>query len=512
MPPVSVDPFSLFRDILSGMEEVSLYDVCIADDEALIQQSITARLRASGIPVRVLGCAGNAENAIVLYWSAKPDVFFVDINMPGADGLSLVRRIREEDPDCSTKFIIITGYDDFAHMREAIQSGVMDYLKKPISTEEFNAVLASAVKQIQQERRKNFPEKDGSVLYDEYVAAGRRILSGGTLLAAYAPSADVLDEYEKEGKILHDFLKSSREEEKGNRFSLSFQNVRNLRLYYCPDCVMPPKELSPILRPLTIRAGMSFVYTYPEAEALELLTERLEQFLNSRFLRPALIECSGRAAGFSTDTGMLDYAMENGQQNSCRAAIGILLAQISAGAETIGELSSFYRHIILLFINKYVTHNISMPGSLKLELSPFALCRYQNLKTLETFLSGTASSLARIIGASGRSRELIPGVIEYLKQNYRNNITLNDLSGHFYVTPSYLSRRFREKTGLTFVEYLEEIRLEKAKEYLTSSDAKITDISEQVGYLDPNYFSKIFKRKYHLSPSDYRMAHRSPES
>jgi two-component system response regulator YesN len=489
------------------MEEDSLYDVCIADDEILIQQSITVRLRTSGTPVRVLGCADNAERAMILYWSAKPDIFFVDINMPGADGLSLVRKIREEDPDCSTKFIVITGYDDFAHMREAIQSGVIDYLKKPIDTEEFNAVLASAAKQIRQERRTNFPEKDGSALYDEYITGGRRILSGGTLLAAYAPSPDVLNEYEKEGKNLHVFLKGSPEEEKGNRISLSFQNVRNLRLYYCPDCVMLRKDLHPILRPLIVRAGMSFVYAYPKAEALELLTERLEQSLNSRFLRPALIECSGKAAGFSTDTGLLDYAIENGQQDSCRIAIGILLDQIGAGDETIGELSSFYRHIILLLINKYVTHNISMPGPLKLELSPFALCRYPNLETLKAFLSGTASSLARIIGVAGRSRELIPGVVEYLKQNYRNNITLNDLSGHFYVTPSYLCRRFREKTGLTLVEYLEEMRLEKAEEYLTSSDTKITDISEQVGYMDPNYFSKIFKRKYRLSPSDYRMAH-----
>ncbi|MDR1655786.1 MAG: helix-turn-helix domain-containing protein, partial [Treponema sp.] len=488
------------------MEEDSLYDVCIADDEVLIQQSITVRLRTSGIPVRVLGCVGNAESALALYWSAKPDIFFVDINMPGDDGLSLVRRIREEDPDCSTKFIIITGYGDFAHMREAIRSSVMDYLKKPISTEEFNAVLASAAKQIQQERRKKIPEKDGSALYDEYVAGGRRILSGGTLLAAYAPSADILSEHEKEGKNLHAFLKGSRKEETGNRLSLSFQNVRNLRLYYCPDCVMSRKDLYPLLQPLTVRAGMSFVYAYPGAEALELLTERLEQSLNSRFFHPVLIECSGKAAGLSTDTGMLDYAMENGQQDSCRIALGILLDQISAGEETIGELGSFYRQIILLFINKYVTHNIPMPGPLKLELSPFALCRYPNMKTLKAFLGGTASSLARIIGETGRSRELIPGVIEYLKQNYRNNITLNDLSGHFYVTPSYLSRRFREKTGLTLVEYLEEIRLEKAEEYLTSSDTKITDISEQVGYMDPNYFSKIFKRKYRLSPSDYRMA------
>ncbi|MDR1949420.1 MAG: helix-turn-helix domain-containing protein [Spirochaetaceae bacterium] len=484
--------------------------MCIADDEVLIQQSITARLRTSGTPVRVLGCAENAESAIILYWSAKPDIFFVDINMPGADGLSLVRRIREEDPDCSTKFIIITGYDDFSHLREAIQSGVTDYLKKPISTGEFNAVIAAAVNRIQAERKKNFSEKREDDFYENYMAEGGqgRVLGGGTLLAAYAPSGDILNDQEKEGRGLHFFLTDSPEKKREGRFALSFQNIRNLRLYYCPGSVIPRRDLQAILLPLTTRLGMSFVYSWPQTEGLETLVERLEQSLNSRFLRPGLIECSRKVFTSSADTGRLDYAIENGQQDSCRSAVTALLSRVSAKVETIGELSTLYRQIILLFINKYVTHNISMPGPLKLELSPFALCRYQNRETLRNFLCGAASSLARTIGAEGRSGELIQGVIEYLKQNYRNNITLNDVSGHFYVTAPYLSRRFREKTGLTFVEYLEEIRLEKAEEYLTASDTKITDISEQVGYMDPNYFSKVFKRKYRLSPSDYRSAHR----
>jgi two-component system response regulator YesN len=486
-----------------------VYGVCIADDEDLIQQSITARLRTSGTPVRVVGCADNAESAMILYWSAKPDIFFVDINMPGADGLSLIRRIRKEDPDCSTQFIIITGYDDFTHLQEAIRSGVTDYLKKPIDTEEFNAVVAAAASRIQNERKKKLSEKGGTVFYEDFIAAGGgdRLLNGGTLLAAYAPTGDILGEEEKEGKSLHAFLGGSPAEKSGKQFVLGFQHVPNLRLYYCPDRVIPRRDLSLLFQPLTVRKGMSFVYSWPRMEEPEFLAERLEQSMNGRFLRPVLIECSRKISGSSADTGRLDYGIENGQQDSCRTAIGALISRVSAEAETIGELSALYRQIILLFINKYIAHNISMPGLLKLELSPFALCRYQSQEALRAFLCGIASSLARTIGARGRSGELIQGVIGYLKQHYRNNITLGNVSDHFYVTPQYLSRRFRKKTGLTFVEYLEEIRLEKAEEYLTASDTKITDISELVGYPDPNYFARLFKRKYRLSPSSYRMAH-----
>ena len=149
-----------------------------------------------------------------------------------------------------------------------------------------------------------------------------------------------------------------------------------------------------------------------------------------------------------------------------------------------------------------------MPPALKLELSPFALCRFPDLQALRAFLSGSASSLAEAVGAESPRGDLIGEVIEYLRQHYREGISLNTLAREFFITPPYLSRRFREKTGLTFVEYLEELRLEKAEAYLLASDAKITGIAGQVGYLDPNYFAKVFKKKYGLSPSDYRAASR----
>jgi two-component system response regulator YesN len=83
------------------------------------------------------------------------------------------------------------------------------------------------------------------------------------------------------------------------------------------------------------------------------------------------------------------------------------------------------------------------------------------------------------------------------------------MADQFFVSPPYLSRRFKEKTGITFGEYLEDIRMDKAQEYLINSEAPIADISERVGYQDPAYFAKVFKQKYHISPREYRHKNKS---
>ncbi|MDR2477505.1 MAG: response regulator [Treponema sp.] len=486
-----------------------MYDVCIADDEKLIQQSITARIRESGIPAHVVGCADNAENARSLYWSAKPDIFFVDINMPGTDGLGLVRRIREEDPGCTAKFIIITGYDDFAHMREAIQSGAMDYLKKPISTEEFNKTLASAVNMIRQERRKRISSGDGFVLYENFLDNGNSILKSGTLLALYVPSAEIFAEKELMDKTAASFFTHTKGKPADGSFSLRFQNVHNVMLWYCPERNIPKNAILPIFRGLMKRTNISIVYAHPESDDIVSLTERMEQSMNFRFFHPGLIECIREPVIINLETGVLDYYLENGQIEAAGSAASALVPKTISGEHGAAGLGPVFRQIILLLINKYISHNIPMPVSLKLELSPFALCRFQTLENLKTFLCGAASTLAKNISDQERKSELIQSVIDYIRQNYRKDVSLNYLARQFFVTPPYLSRRFKEKTGLTFIEYLEDIRLEKAEEFLAGSDAKINDISEQVGYMDPNYFAKVFRRKYHLSPSDYRLTRKN---
>lgn len=92
----------------------------------------------------------------------------------------------------------------------------------------------------------------------------------------------------------------------------------------------------------------------------------------------------------------------------------------------------------------------------------------------------------------------------FIRQHYNENISLNMLAEQFYMHPNYLSRLFKEKTGENFVEYLTEVRMQKAQELLRDSEYKIIEICGMVGYDNPRSFSKAFKHFTGMTPRECR--------
>jgi AraC-like DNA-binding protein len=108
---------------------------------------------------------------------------------------------------------------------------------------------------------------------------------------------------------------------------------------------------------------------------------------------------------------------------------------------------------------------------------------------------------------SGRSnaevKRLIEGAMIYLQQNYKHDISLDNCADHIGTNPFYLSKSFKLVTGKNFIDYLTELRIEKAKELLRDSEMKINDVAEQVGY-QHSYFNRIFKKQEGMTPTSYR--------
>ena len=132
--------------------------ICIADDEEYVLKSIRRRIEQSGLDVEIAGTAKNGVEAYELYEKVNPDIYYVDINMPLCSGLDFVERVRTLDKNSITKFIIVSGYDDFAYMKKAIKTGVVNYIMKPISQQEFMDTLREACEDIEALREKQIEE------------------------------------------------------------------------------------------------------------------------------------------------------------------------------------------------------------------------------------------------------------------------------------------------------------------------------------------------------------------
>lgn len=102
----------------------------------------------------------------------------------------------------------------------------------------------------------------------------------------------------------------------------------------------------------------------------------------------------------------------------------------------------------------------------------------------------------------------IERIQEYIRKNYSQKITLDDLSDHVGINKYYLIRLFKQKTGLSPIDYLIHVRLAEAEKLLASSDVTISKISDMVGFHSPSHFSKTFKESNHCTPSAFRKKHR----
>ncbi len=141
-----------------------------------------------------------------------------------------------------------------------------------------------------------------------------------------------------------------------------------------------------------------------------------------------------------------------------------------------------------------------------------ALYRCLEVQTKRSILRATSyfyavlSSIAesRVIAKPEKSKNVIKDAIEYINSNYMNNeMTITSIAEKFYLNRSYFSELFKKETGVTAVNYISEIRLQKGVELLTKTDMSISQISDEIG-MNFVWFSKLFKSRYKTSPSQFR--------
>ena len=163
-----------------------MVDIVICDDEVILRNGLKSWVERSGLPLHVSGTAGNGLQALELIAQQKPFIALMDINMPGMPGLDVIEEVQKRG--IGTRFIIISGHDEFQYARRACHLNVVDYLLKPIDRGELMELLKKVLEQIRKEQltQKVFVEKEDTTKEKILGTRGisRRILQSSSFLWA----------------------------------------------------------------------------------------------------------------------------------------------------------------------------------------------------------------------------------------------------------------------------------------------------------------------------------------
>lgn len=539
-----------------------MYSVFLVEDEIVIREGIKQLVAWEEYGFTFIGEASDGELAWPIIQKQKPDIVITDIRMPFMDGLELSKLIKKERP--STIVIILSGHDDFSYAREAIGIGVNQYLLKPLSKDQLVEVLLEVKKKKDEDLVQEQYKLQLANEVKEYLSSYRRgffdaLVSGELSMTALLGRAQklgldlVAEQYNivlflLEEAILHDnysYMTEQIQNEISNAFSDNEHCVmfsagmgvtaflvkanKDKILLYTQECI---DSLTGICRSandsiqwLAI-AGQPVTRLSAVADCYKKTRKKLFYNEGSIIAQPP----DDKRSGFFSESAPVDFnpnemdaskmdsrVIEKFLSNGLQEDVESFVEDYLKGFGSEGMKSILFRQYIVLSIQFAVNAFLERLGIDKMGTGDNE-GRKKELISAMSSLEGTKAYVVHLFFEALRLRDntvisryqdLLKNAVAYMEENYANpDIGLNMVSQIANVTPTHFSTVFSQHMGKTFVEYLTELRMEKARELLRCTSDSSSEIAYKVGYNDPHYFSSLFKRINGCSPRDYRIGRR----
>jgi|GEM_PF-1093488 len=194
--------------------------------------------------------------------------------------------------------------------------------------------------------------------------------------------------------------------------------------------------------------------------------------------------------------------------DACRDAVSEIVGIYSKKSKSIHEVKDIFSELLIALSRKIYSETEDDDTFLSIRFKYRERLKncsdYNNLQKILLEFSEEGICILKSILLNGKY-DLIQKVNIYIENNFNQDLTLNFLSGMFFISPNYLSTIFNEKNGMSLKDYINNLRIEKAKKYLLETDMKISVISKKVGYGQLSYFGSIFKKFENCTPNEYRV-------
>ena len=538
------------------MNEIKVF---LVEDEMVIRRGIKNSIDWEKEGYIFCGEASDGELAYPMIIKEKPDILITDIRMPFMDGLELCKLVKKELPNI--KILILSGYDEFDYAKEAIRLGVTEYLLKPISSgkllEALNGVSESIrrekedkdlVRKYMEEMREN-TEHEKQKFFEQMIAGnlsmadaletGKKYemnLSAGmynlllfrfTLGEENRKSGELLGEAEYAIEKLTERLEYVFEFQRGVEgwaFLLMADNEEQMServKELSKDLEEIMKNYSTIAyfggigQPVARLRELEESFREAERALAARFTMELNQIISVEDIRMAQnvdtlddIEITSFGEIEKTRT-MLEKFLNNGAEDEIDEFVDVYINELSEEnlkSVLMRQYIIMDAYIVMMsFCEKFE----GLEGEMQAQ-SEELKNSMKTIQTLEEIKNYIRMLLKKIIGVrdtiSGRRySDIIEIAKDQIRKTYMSDeISLNTIAAEVGMSPSYFSSIFSKEMGKTFVEYLTEIRMDRAKELLMCSSMKTSEIGYEVGYKDPHYFSYIFKKTQNCTPKEFR--------
>lgn len=513
--------------------------IFVADDEQIVIDSLKFIIEKNIPDATLVGAARSGREAVERISELKPDIVFMDIRMPGINGIEAIKRIKEHYSDII--FIIISAYEYFDYAKDAIALGVYDYILKPLSKNKIIEVINKAAQTIAKQRsymaqelelrealNKILPHLESEFVYSHFYGRvddnnidfyesifGMELKYGYVMIGSVDYVDDVAGSIGKQ--IFYDCFATELKsivpclvgppmlnsiaayipaERDKNGFEIKNESIEIAkRLCARLDYKVDVGYKIGIGRPYNIE---NFTISYDEADrAIKMDDEKISHFDDQSiaFIKRDMYP-------FDKEKMLIEMVVAGDGSGAARVFDEIFdwLALNYRGcddkiADRLKEL-----FIVLRRMASYYAGDDAVPMEDTLNYTDVEAIKAAILAWIKTTSKNMASRKDNAINA------IIKQVKDFIAQNYYKDITMDDAAREVNMSYHYFSKFFKEQTGQNFVDYLSDIRMQKAKELLNDISRSIKDVCYSVGYNDPNYFSKLFKKYTGQSPSEYRSA------
>lgn len=527
-----------------------MISVLIVDDEYLLRSLIRRSINWDQLGMEVVGEAGDGEEAIDFIRANHPQIALVDINMPIMNGLELAQKCQEEGLD--TNIVFLTGYREFEYAKQAVAYQAFDYLLKPLDTKDMTAVLTKLRQKIEQEREasthlrkaEHLGDRGKKLLQNRFLhqlafgrlhqkterVAGEMARLGVTLepenLLAIVVEIDVPGDALDDGLYVYAVLNMLWEMlEKGDfRNVTGISEMDDYAILLCNTDRDPEEVLRPVWKKLAAEVAENFPFQicggvskrfsgYDEiCKAVRAAMDAMsDQFYQSGDLFFA--GCAPKAVGAFTsmDLETLQLCVDTGEWEEGRKVIRTVFGQMREQRTQVdfcrmtglGLLAILYSMAAKYQIDLHMVQTEgTVPMSKQIDEST-------SCDGLEGILLTCYDRLAGAIQNGRKISKLVSVVIDHIRKNYcSSSLSLKELAEAAHSTPAYVSSLFKKEIGVSVTEYITSSRMKlAAKLLLQNPDLNLVSVSEQVGYEDPYYFSRCFKKQYGVPPSKYRTTH-----